>query len=385
MTKPQKIGISIGAVALLSLVTGLLVVAWTRDAQKQVADRITAHFTPPELLGVTPEQIAAGRAAYAAFPRAFQADVGDKPDNSRANVRLWELVRSVDVPGKPLGQDFGCGPQQTGDCVSWGGAGAKSIVICKQVHKGQRPASEAGWVFTGYEYGVCRVNSGKSRLPCHEAGAFPDVYAMQGKDFGYLLAVVDKCPPYTGKLAKQWGCTGAPAEWVKIAKTRAGGDAYPIRSTDELRDAICNGYPCTIAVSFCPGNKFTKDGRGCLNWNGPNQGGHQMYVAGYDGSLGPGREYFYIQNSHGPDAEATCEPQQGEPFGGFWITMKTAERWVAEGSTWAISDVAGFPVEDEIDWSAFDRFKVQFQPKEKNHEGQNARRAVRGPSVFLGV
>jgi hypothetical protein len=377
------------AIIASALLAGMVVLfsflIW-QDVKRPLADMITENFTPPQLLGVPEDHVEVAQVAYAAFPREFMADAqAEMPDHSRDNARLWDIVRKVDIHGKPAGNDIGCGPQQTGDCVSWGLARAITMRLCIQKYKGH--GDDGSLVFQPYIYGVARVNSGKAHFSCSSGGAYPSVAAQSLAEWGYAC-LDDDPPPYTGALADNWGCHGVPDHFVKLAKKRAGGAVYPIRSTDELRDAICNGYPCTIAVTFSPGQKYVADGRGCLKWDGPVRGGHQMCVTAYDGSVGPGHEYFYIQNSHGPHAQAACDPMQNEPLGGFWIPLKLCEKWLQSGESWAVSDVAGFRVDNEIDWSVFDQFRAQAKPivpanKGNNHEVKNGRGLRDNRSVVL--
>lgn len=353
------------SLTLAAMVTLFVMLIWV-DYKQPIVEMLTDHFTPIQLLGVPEDHVQVAQVAYAEFPQAFMADES-MPDHSMDNVRLWEIVRKVAVHGKPMGDDFGCGPQQTGDCVSWGLAHCISVRLCVQRFKGH--GNDGSVAFPPYIYGVARVNSGKAHFSCQSGGAYPSVAAQSLADWGYLC-LDDDPPPYTGSLADNWGCHGVPAHFIALGKKRAGGAVYPIRSTDELRDAICNGYPCTIAVTFSPGQRYVHDGRGCLKWDGPVRGGHQMCVTAYDGSLGAGHEYFYIQNSHGPRAQASCDPMQNEPLGGFWIPLSLCSQWLSNGESWAISDVAGFDLENEIDWSVFDRFRAQAVPKLK-HSGED--------------
>jgi len=344
------------------------------------------------MLGVPDDHLEVAEAAYATLPEPFMvAGEAAGQDNSAKNVRLWEVVRQVALIGKPLGQDLGCGPQQTGDCVSWGICCARNTRLCIQVFKGEANGNSAV-SFPPYDYGIARRHAdqmGLRMLPCDRyGGAYPSVAAIGTKTWGFLT-VSDNPPQYSGSLARTWGCNGVPENFRTIGRQRAGGDVYPIRSVEELRDAICNSFPCTIATRFSPGDRYTIDGRGCLRWNGPMLGGHQMCVTGYDGSLGVGHEYFFIQNSHGPNASASAPPQQGEPRGGFWIPLSLARQWLVKGECWAMSDVAGFPAEDKIDWSLFDQFKVQAMQKEIKDAVPNGpvdnRRAERGTGRLLAL
>lgn len=247
------------------------------------------------------------------------------------------------------------------NCVSWGWARCISECLASQIALGK--ANGGGVVFQPHQYGVCRRDGemhGYRQIPCRSAGAIPSLAALNFDKFGLIFyhEVAADGVQYSGRLADQWGCTGVPAKWLTLGKQRNGGEAYPIRNLEELRDALCNGYPCSFAGAFSPGKKYAKDGRNCLLWNGEHLGYHQMCILAYDGSLGKGREYFFVQNSHGPSSTAATPPLSDEPPGGFWVEWKTMKAMLDnKGEIWACSAVAGFSKND-IDWSGFDQFRA---------------------------
>ena len=268
-------------------------------------------------------------------PRMLAALAGE--DHATKNVRLW------DAAIKSYGQHFENIPQQIGDCVSWGAANAIRYRHAVQVAQGHQPMR--GPPFPPYLYGIARVTYGNRSIPCRSDGAI-GAYAAEGfAKFGFITAD-EAGTPYGGKLAKQWGCDGPPSNLLTIGQKRAGGDVAPVKSGLEMRDAICNGYPVTVASMFGTRTIRERDGRQVATRN--DRWAHQMCAIGYDGSLAAGREYVYLINSWGADAHP--QPMQNEPPGGFWITLQDAD-WIARtGDCWAFSDVPGFAA-DELDFS----------------------------------
>lgn len=286
------------------------------------------------------------------------------------------------------------------NCVSHGWARPISECLAEQVALGK--SVTGGIVFQPHQYGVARRDGdqfGISQLPCRSSGAIPSLAARNFEKFGLIFyhEVEADGIHYSGKLADEWGCNGVPKKWLDLGKSRPGGQAYPVRSVDELRDAICNGYPCSYAGPFTPGQKYQRDFRNCMTWDGRLLGYHQMCVLGYDGSLGSGREYFFIQNSHGEarpndPGQAATKPLSDEPEGGFWVSKATMQSMLdRNGECWACSAVAGFAPQ-EIDWSIFDEFRtdpgadprgevIPQRAKPKENEDENAtddRRAAAG-------
>jgi hypothetical protein len=318
------------------LVVILCLAAWSWFARPPV-DLNAFDVTPEELrFGLAPESFELTEEAFAEYPQAFGVE-GGREDNRRRNVRLWEpLIRA-----KPNWRNV---PQPLGDCVAAGLCHCLEIVA----------AARNGEVnpFRPYTYGLARVTVGKGNPRCGSDGAIAS-FAIKGFKTAGWLEISEAPAPYSQKIGREWGCKGPPANMIAQAVGRSG-DAYPIRSVDELIDALANGFPCTIASQFgVKESTITKrDGRWVGDWN--SSWAHQMAFVGYDGTNGPGREYVYVLNSWGDAWPPSRAPLQNEIKGGFWVTLSTAERMVTKGECWAISDVTGFVVPNEIDWSVFD-------------------------------
>jgi hypothetical protein len=160
--------------------------------------------------------------------------------------------------------------------------------------------------------------------------------------YGVLDAQYEGVPEYSGRVAKTWGRRGPPEEFIEHAKQFCVKTVAPVRSAAEVRDAVCNGYPVTIASNW--GGRMQPrvvDGR-LVNersgtWN------HQMCIIGYDGETGS-EPYYYVLNSWGAAAHGT--PPDDAPPGGFWIRTKDVEYIVKQGDSFAFSDFDGFPAQE---------------------------------------
>lgn len=302
-------------IAACGIVGAVVLFSWTPATQPQFG-----------LADISGEQTAE---AYAEFGPRLEI-VGAREDNQKRNVRLWEplLKRSpgwVNVP------------QPIGDCVSRG-VGHAIEIRCAMQQQECRP-------FPPHIYGLSRVTIGRNKPSCGSDGAVLS-WAIQGvRDYGYLEHA-NTTEPYTGTVAKAWGCRGPPADALRLSEPNRV-TAQPVRNAEELRDAICNGFPCVYAGKFAAGDPVTRDGRRVCEWRGTWS--HCMAVVGYDGS--GNTAYFYVLNSWGPTYHGI--PLQGEIPGGFWVTFATADNMAQSGEIWAVSDVRGFAVPDGIDWSAF--------------------------------
>ncbi len=280
-----------------------------------------------------PEMVRQAKPLVAGMPE-FEIS-GVKRDNTTANVRLWDSVKMV-TGGEHLPNI----PQQIGDCVSWGARNAVDYLQCVQIARGP-PTHELHRAFAPYIYGISRVEIGKGRI--HGDGSV-GAWAAEGvRVYGVLRKDFDGVPQYSGSVAREWGRSGPPQQFVDEAKQYPVKTVAPVRSAAEVRDAICNGYPCTIASNW--GGRqdaalsralsrvvFKRSG----SWN------HQMCIVGYDGSAG--EPLYYVLNSWGPNAHP--DPMQDEPPGGFWIREKDVEYIVDQGDSFAFSGFQGFPAQD---------------------------------------
>jgi len=253
-------------------------------------------------------------------------------DNARANVRLWEAALKV------LGRHVSNYPQQIGDCVSFGWKNALEYLQCVQIS--ETGEGEFHPIFPPYMYGISRHQIGNDQI--HGDGSV-GAWAKDGSlKFGALASDDDGCPLYDGRVARKWGQSGPPAELIEIAKQRLVKAVSPVTTGEQGRDALCNGYPVTVASNAGFGSFVQKDGRWVGVWDKTWM--HQMCAIAYDGSNGPGREYVYIINSWGETAHKP--PLQGEPPGGFWVTFKDFSRMVGQNDSWAYSNFDGFKARD---------------------------------------
>lgn len=310
----------------------------------------------------TPADARHGWSSAAAASEETQAIVGAMPAfaitddngvaivqaNERANVRLWHAV--LEARGGHLPNV----PQQVGDCVSWGAKHAIEYLQYMEMKTGP-PGSEFHEVFAPYIYGVSRVLIGQGRLRGEgSCGA----WAAKGvTQFGVLRADFENVPAYSGHIARQWGKDGPPQQFIAEAKKFLVQMTSPVADASSIRDAIVNGYPCTIASNIGFDKIVKRDGR--LVGVRSGSWSHQMAVIGYDGS--GETPYWYILNSWGPDAHG--KPLGDEPPGGFWIGERDMTAIAAQGDSFAYSSFAGFKARD---------FHFDLFSRKENHENHPA-------------
>jgi len=268
-------------------------------------------------------------------------------DNSKKNVRLWDCMLQL------RGSHYPNVPQEVGDCVSWGAANALNYLQAVQLIRGPPANDEFHPAYPPWIYGASRVWVGREHGSRFSGDGSVGAYAAEAlQKYGCLRSDHEKVPPYSGSIARQWGASGPPAWAKEVAKAYLVQTVAPVRSADEARDAICNGFPVTIASGWWGTTDIpVVDGRRVARRN--TSWGHQQCLIGYDGS---GREpYFYCLNSWGPNAHPA--PLQNEPPGGYWIRARDVEHICGEGDSWAFSSFDGFPSEG-IDWDKLTRRPV---------------------------
>lgn len=250
--------------------------------------------------------------------------------NEKANVRLWDAVLAVNG-GKHL-QNVA---QSIGDCVSRASMNASEYLICIEMTTGPPDSDEFHRIFSPYIYGISRVQIGNGKI---RGDGSCGAWAAKGViEYGVLRVDYEGVPPYSAAIARDWGKNGPPQKFIEEARRFPIKQTSPVRSSDAIRDAICNGYPVTVASNVGFEKIITKDGR----LVGVRQGSwsHALTVTAFDGQTGT-EPYWYILNSWGEMTHGT--PLQGEPPGGFWIREKDMQAIAVQGDSFAYSGFEGF-------------------------------------------
>lgn len=133
-------------------------------------------------------------------------------------------------------------------------------------------------------------------------------------------------------------------EWLAKARKHTVKTVAQIKSVDEAKQALINGYPMTIASNWGGLMQCPKKGSPpvLLNqrsgvWN------HQMCVIGYwkHPDLG---DIFCVLNSWSESAHG--EPPDGAPLGSFWIQAKDMAYIIGQEEVFAFSQFEGFPAQE---------------------------------------
>jgi thiol-disulfide isomerase/thioredoxin len=300
---------------------------------------------------VTPEEPRFGWDQTAAVLHPVEAPalqiVGATPSEGKTAL-LWEYSRAING-----GKHFPTYRQETGDCVSMGAANAvnylQAVQIAKQGEHSFRPAFQP-WI-----YGVSRTakDCGNGQLG-RSAGSTGGWAAKAVSTYGILAADDQGVPTYSGKVADEWGYRGPPKQFFDAADDFVVRSVAKVTSYEQLRDAITNGYPVTVASDR--GFRMEPRVYQGKSWGIPEgEWMHQMCFIGVDDTApSPDGDTggAYCLNSWGETAHGT--PADDAPPGGFWVSKKTVNYMLKQGDSYAYSNFDGFPPQ-ELDFFVWPR------------------------------
>lgn len=242
--------------------------------------------------------------------------------------------------------------QAIGDCVSFGLAGAINVLAATEIHLNGDFESWGGLTSTEDIYGGSRVLIGNGSLGNGDGsiGAWAVKYACE---YGTLVRKkydnID-LSVYSGARAREWGRprVGPPKQLLTYAREHKIKTYSLVKTYEEVRDAIYNGYPVTIASN--QGFSNVRDKEGFLKPQGSWP--HQMFICAVDDEYK--RPGVLIMNSWGPNW-VSGPKRLNQPDGSFWCDAEVLERNILRGQdSWAISGFQGYPSQ-KLDWG--DLFK----------------------------
>jgi hypothetical protein len=246
------------------------------------------------------------------------------------DVYLWESVRTVTgdiLPARNQGS--------VGSCVAFATASAIEFLSCWQIEEGD--AAVYRDLAQEVIYGGSRVEIGGGRI--RGDGSIGAWAAKWAKDFGVAPRGIHgrhDLRLYDEARCRDYGRRGVPDDLELVAKEHPVRSVANIRSWEECRAAIRNGYP----VLVCSSQGFTmdRDEEGFCNPRG--RWYHAMAVVGVRGGTRPGG---FLLNSWGPDAHRGPLFPSDAPSWGFWVDADVLDRMLAQGDSWTFSRFVGFP------------------------------------------
>ncbi len=235
--------------------------------------------------------------------------------------------------------------QTTGDCVSHATRNAVDLSRAVEIDiKGDKES----WIARGATEAIygARGHTGQG-MSCARAATFVS------KTGGVLVrknypGIID-LSRYNSKVGTNWGGRGVPDKVVDKADDHQVKTVSLIRTVEEARDALANGYGLSVCSGYGFSNK--RDSKGFARKSG--SWAHAMAWTACDDT---GKEpAFLVQNSWGK-WNSGGHPSWGPiPDGSFLIHADVAEGMLKQNGAYAFSDFNGFPPQKLPDYG-FDSY-----------------------------
>jgi hypothetical protein len=230
--------------------------------------------------------------------------------------------------------------QTTGDCVSHGTRNACDLSRAVEI---DIKKEKKGWVIRGATEAIYGARGhGGQGMSCARAATF--VSESGGIVLRKNYPGVADFTKYNGNLGAGWGARGLPDKVIDVANDHQVKTVSLVRTVEEARDALANGYGLAVCSNVGFSNKRDKNGiaKRSGSW------AHCMaWVACDDTGSEP---LFLVQNSWGKWNDGG-HPEWGQiPDGSFLITSDAAAGMLAQNGSYAFSDFDGFPVQKLPDY-----------------------------------
>ena len=225
--------------------------------------------------------------------------------------------------------------QTTGDCVSHGTRNACDVSRAVEIDvHGEREA----WIARGATEAIYGARGhGGQGMSCSRAAEFVS------KNGGIVLRQnykgVADFTKYNGNLGAGWGGRGLPDPVIDLANDHQIKTTSLVRTIEEARDALANGYGLAVCSNYGFSNK--RDKKGVANTSG-NWAHCMAWIACDDTGSEP---LFLVQNSWGKWNDGG-HPEWGTiPDGSFLIRAEVAAGMLAANGSYAFSNFDGFPLQ----------------------------------------
>jgi hypothetical protein len=225
--------------------------------------------------------------------------------------------------------------QSLGDCVSHGTRNACDISRAVEIDiKKERE----GWIARGATEAIYGARGhGGEGMSCSRAATF--VSQTGGILVRKNYPGVADFSKYNGSLGGKWGSRGLPDNVIDLANNHQIKTVSLIRTVEEARDALANGYGLSVCSNVGFSNK--RDKKGIAKRSG--SWAHAMaWIACDDTGNEP---LFLVQNSWGKWNDGGHPDWGPIPDGSFLITADVAANMLSQNGSYVFSEFDGFPVQ----------------------------------------
>jgi len=231
--------------------------------------------------------------------------------------------------------------QEIGDCVAHAFGLGVDVLTAVQILMLNRPEMWVTKCATEIIYAGSRVEVGAGRL--RRSDGSTGVWASEFvREWGILLRQAYEngkydYTNYSGAVARKLGKTGVPNILEPLCRLHPVKTCAIVRSWEECRDAVANGYPVAMCSNAGFNTKRDKDGflrRSRRPWY------HAMVILGIDDKSR--RRGALVQNSWGSDW-VSGPTRHDQPAGSFWADASAINYALRQGDSIALSGYVGYP------------------------------------------
>jgi len=235
--------------------------------------------------------------------------------------------------------------QVTGDCVSHSTRNAVDVTRAVEI---DIKKDKKNWIARGATEAIYGARGhGGQGMSCARAAEFVSKYGGILVRKNYKGAV--DLSHYQGMLGAGWGGRGLPDKVIDLANDHQVKTVSLVRTIEEARDALANGYGISVCSMY--GFSNVRDKKGFAKHQG--SWAHAMaWIACDDTGSEPS---FLVQNSWGK-WNSGGHPEWGTiPDGSFLIHADVAAGMLKGNASYAFSDFDGFPPQKLPDYG-FDSY-----------------------------
>ena len=230
--------------------------------------------------------------------------------------------------------------QTTGDCVSHATRNACDVSRAVEIDVHNEKET---WIARGATEGIYGARGWAGQgMSCSRAAEFVTKIGgiLVRKDYKNVVDLTK----YNGNLGAGWGGRGLPDKVIDLANDHQIKTVSLVRTIEEARDALANGYGLSVCSSY--GFSSTRDKKGFAKTSG--SWAHAMAWIACDDT---GNDLsFLVQNSWGKWNDGG-HPEWGPiPDGSFLIHSDVAAGMLAQNGAYAFSNFDGFPVQKLPDY-----------------------------------
>jgi hypothetical protein len=235
-----------------------------------------------------------------------------------------------------------------GDCVSMGFGMAVDMLTATQIVSEKKNEGWEAPTATEIIYGGSRVEVGHNKSSGDgSTGAWAAEFLAE---YGTLLRkkYLDwDFSQYSVDLSRKLGDSGVPDELEPLCKEHPVKTCTLVKTWEECRDSLANGYPVAMCSNLGFNSNRDKDGFLRRTWR---PWYHCMAIIGVDDSFR--RPGALVINSWGPDW-VSGPTRNDQPPGSFWVDASTINSGMQQGDSYSLSNFVGYPQNELPDYNLF--------------------------------